>query len=141
MHCDNPACVDACPTGATWKDGETGIVMQDGEACIGCGACARACPYDARTLLAEGPAYRVDFPVGAVEAPIHKANTMEKCTLCPHRVSEGRDPACVEGCPARACYFGDLNDPESAASELLATREYATLLPESGAGANVYYLA
>ena len=140
-HCDNPSCVEACPTGATWKDAETGIVMQDSEACIGCGACVEGCPFGARELVEGEPAYRVDFPVGDKNAPLHKANTVEKCTFCLHRVTEGREPACVEGCPARACFFGDLDDPAGKVNELLAAREYTTLLPEGGLGANVYYLA
>ncbi len=124
MHCDNPACVEACPVGATWKDEETGVVMQDPETCVGCGACVQACPYQARTLLEEEPVWRVDFPVGAVNAPLE----------------EGREPACVEGCPARALTFGDLNDPDSRASQLLSERAYETLLPDAGTNPNTYYL-
>ena len=140
MHCDNPSCVEVCPVGATWKDEETGVVMQDPETCIGCGACTEACPYQARTLLDEEPVWRVDFPVGAVNAPEHRAGTVEKCTLCSHRLEEGREPACVEGCPARALVFGDLNDQGSKASQLLAERAYETLLPDAGTGPNTYYL-
>ena len=140
MHCDNPACVEACPVGATWKDEETGVVMQDPETCVGCGACVQASPYQARTLLEEEPVWRVDFPVGAVNAPEHRAGTVEKCTLCNHRLEEGREPACVEGCPARALTFGDLNDPDSRASQLLSERAYETLLPDAGTNPNTYYL-
>ena len=140
MHCDSPSCVAACPVGATWKDEQTGVVMQDVEACIGCGACVEACPYQARTLLDEEPVWRVDFPVGAVNAPEHRAGTVEKCTLCSHRLEDGRDPACVEGCPARALTFGDLNDPDSKVSQLLASRAHETLLPDAGTDPNTYYL-
>ncbi|MBR2835741.1 MAG: 4Fe-4S dicluster domain-containing protein [Coriobacteriales bacterium] len=140
-HCDNAPCVEVCPTGATFKDEETGIVMQDIETCIGCGSCLTACPYEGvRTLLEDEPMWRVDFPVGAVEAPAHIAGKVEKCNMCAHRIAKGDVPACVEGCPARAMFFGDLNDPESKVSELLATREYYVLQPEAGTNPNVYYL-
>ncbi len=141
MHCDDAPCVEVCPVGATYKDDETGIVMQDVETCIGCQACIAACPYDVRSYLEEEPAYRVDFPVGAVNAPTHKAGTVEKCTMCAHRdLAGGAVPACVEGCPARAMHFGDLNDPASEISKLLAERTYEVLKPEAGTGPNVYYL-
>lgn len=141
-HCDNPACVAACPTGATYKDEATGIVMQNTEECIGCQSCIEACPYEGvRTYVDGDPVSALDFPVGSVEAPVHLANTVEKCTMCHHRVSQGRVPACVEGCPARARVFGDLDDPESEISKLLAEREYTQLLPEEGTGPNVFYLS
>ena len=69
-----------------------------------------------------------------------RAGTVEKCTLCNHRLEEGREPACVEGCPARALTFGDLNDPDSRASQLLSERAYETLLPDAGTSPNTYYL-
>ena len=141
-HCDDPACVAACPTGATYKDEETGIVMQNTEECIGCQSCIEACPYEGvRTYIDGDPIAALDFPVGSVEAPAHLANTVEKCTMCYHRVAQGRVPACVEGCPARARVFGDLDDPESEISKLLAEREYTQLLPEEGTGPNVFYLS
>ena len=46
QHCENPACEAACPTGATSKDPETGIVSVDSELCIGCESCIKACPYE-----------------------------------------------------------------------------------------------
>ena len=93
-HCDNPACVAACPTGATYKDEATGIVMQNTEECIGCQSCIEACPYEGvRTYVDGDPVSALDFPVGSVEAPVHLANTVEKCTMCYHRVSQGRVPA------------------------------------------------
>ena len=141
-HCDNPACVAACPTGATYKDEATGIVMQNTEECIGCQSCIEACPYEGvRTYVDGDPVSALDFPVGSVGAPVHLANTVEKCTMCYHRVSQGRVPACVEGCPARARVFGDLDDPESEISKLLAEREYTQLLPEESTGPNVFYLS
>ena len=78
--------------------------------------------------------------MGVVNAPEHRAGTVEKCTLCNHRLEEGREPACVEGYPARALTFGDLNDPDSRASQLLSERAYETLLPDAGTSPNTYYL-
>lgn len=141
-HCDEPACVEVCPTGATYKDEETGIVMQDTETCIGCRSCLSACPYTGvRTFIDGTPQAVLDWPVGSMEAPVHVENTVEKCILCYYRVAEDKLPACVEGCPARARYFGDLNDPESEVSKLLAQREYTQMLPEEGTEPNIYYLS
>lgn len=71
--------------------------------------------------------------MGVVNAPEHRAGTVEKCTLCNHRLEEGREPA-------RALTFGDLNDPDSRASQLLSERAYETLLPDAGTNPNTYYL-
>ena len=57
-HCDNPACVENCPTGAMQKDAETGLVNSNPEVCIGCGTCQKSCPYDAPRIDAE----LVDLP-------------------------------------------------------------------------------
>ena len=57
-----------------------------------------------------------------------------------NRIQKGREPACVEGCTASACFFGDLDDPESIVSKKLAARESFTLLPEAGTAPQVYYL-
>lgn len=134
-----------CPTGATAKDEETGIVTQDTETCIGCQSCIEACPYQAvgagvRTYLEAEPEFLVGFPVGNSEAPTHVKNTVEKCNLCYQRISEGDLPACVEGCPTLAMTFGDLNDPESDISKLVAERECEQLLVDSGTGPCMYYL-
>ncbi|MBG0791035.1 MAG: 4Fe-4S dicluster domain-containing protein [Desulfovibrionaceae bacterium] len=99
MHCDNPTCVDACPTGATYKDPETGEVVIDDDLCIGCGNCIPACPYHAR--------FR--------NAAKRKA---DKCNYCPERRAAGLPPACVDTCPTKARVFGDVNDPESEAGRL-----------------------
>lgn len=145
QHCDVPACVEACPAGATYKDEETGIVVQDTEKCIGCRSCIEACPYQAhgagvRTFLADEPEFLVGFPVGNENAPTHKAVTVEKCNLCFSRTSNGGVPACVEGCPTLAMTFGDLNDPNSEISKLLAERDSEQILPDAGTGSNMYYL-
>jgi molybdopterin-containing oxidoreductase family iron-sulfur binding subunit len=146
MHCDMPACVEVCPTGATYKDEESGIVMQNTEECIGCRSCMEACPYmtigqGVRVFLSEEPEYLVGFPVGNEQAPQHNVQTVEKCNLCYTRVTNGGVPACVEGCPTYAMTFGDLNDPDSDISKLLQEREYETLNPgDTSTGPNIYYL-
>lgn len=99
MHCENPTCVTACPTGATYKDKETGEVVINEGLCIGCGNCIPACPYDAR--------FR--------NAVTRKA---DKCNYCPERRAAGIPPACVDTCPTKARVFGDINDPKSAAGIL-----------------------
>lgn len=141
QHCDNPACVAACPTGATYKDPETGIVRQDYEACIGCQMCVSACPYPGvRTFNAEEPKYAMGFATGDLDIPAHKVNVVEKCTFCYQRIAKGEVPACMDLCPARARFWGDLDDPESEISQILASRDYEQLLAEQGTQPNVYFL-
>lgn len=141
QHCDNPACVKVCPVAATWKDEETGIVMQDYDRCIGCRMCMGACPYTGvRSFNWDEPAHYADFAIGDAEASTHQKHTVEKCILCAHRVAKGEQPACVNDCIGRARKFGDFDDPESEVSKLIASREYVQLLPEKGTKPSVYYL-
>jgi molybdopterin-containing oxidoreductase family iron-sulfur binding subunit len=141
QHCENPACVRVCPVGATYKREEDGVVFQDYDKCIGCRMCMAACPYSGVRLFNwEEPQYAIDFPVGAAEAPAHQKHVVEKCTLCSHRIAKNGIPACAEVCPARARFFGDLDDPASEVARLVATREYKQLLPEQGTDPSVYYL-
>lgn len=140
QHCEKPACLGVCASGAIEKR-DDGIVVQDLEKCIGCKLCLEACPYDGvRTLLEGDPVYYTDFAMGGIGAPDHLANTVEKCTLCVHRVDAGQQPFCVEVCPGRARVFGDLDDPESDISKLLASREHHQLQTEDGTGPSLYYL-
>ena len=119
LHCDTPACVTVCPTGASYKRAEDGIVLVDEDKCIGCKLCSWACPYGAREY-------------SAVEG------VMKKCTLCVDRIynenlpEAEREPACVQVCPTRARHFGDLGDPESKVSKLVAERGGVALMPELG---------
>lgn len=120
-HCENPACVHNCPTGAMRKDPETGIVWVDQSVCIGCGYCAMVCPYVAPSM--------------------DDANhVMSKCTFCKDRVAKGEVPYCVDGCPANARIFGDLNDPDSDVSKVIAKKHGVQYKQETGTEPSVYYL-
>ena len=127
LHCETPDCVTVCPTGASYKRAEDGIVLVDHALCIGCGLCAWACPYGAREM---------DEDEGV----------MKKCTLCIDRIynetipEAQRQPACVLTCPTKARHFGDLGDPDSAVSKLVAERGGYGLMPELGYGPVNRYL-
>lgn len=140
QHCENPACLRVCPTGATYKD-DKGRVEIDYDKCIGCRMCMGACPYSARTFNWEEPAYAVDFPLGDFDAPKHVAGAVEKCTFCANRLARGEEPACMEHCPGRARYWGDLDDPGSDVSRAIAGRPTVRLLEDKGTEPSVYYLA
>ena len=119
LHCDNAACVTVCPTGASYKRSEDGIVLVDHDKCIGCKLCSWACPYGNREY---------DEHVGV----------MKKCTLCVDKIynknlaEEDRVPACVAACPSKARHFGDFADPNSTVSKLTRERGGYDLAPESG---------
>ncbi len=119
LHCETPDCVTVCPTGASYKRAEDGIVLVNPDTCIGCKLCSWACPYGAREFDEDD-------------------GVMKKCTLCVDRVYNetldpaDRQPACVRACPTGARAFGDLGDPESAVSKLVAEREGEALLPQLG---------
>ncbi len=119
LHCETPDCVTVCPTGASYKRAEDGIVLVDEDKCIGCKLCSWACPYGAREYS-------------------EVRGVMQKCTLCVDRIYNDsfeeidRQPACVMACPTRARHFGDLGDPDSAVSKLVAGREGYDLMPEMG---------
>ena len=108
-----------CPTGASYKRAEDGIVLVDYDKCIGCKYCAWACPYGVRELDEQ-----------------HKV--MKKCTLCVDRIYDAalpeaeRKPACVMACPTNARLFGDIHDPDSEVS--IAIREQRRLCADAGVG-------
>ncbi len=141
QHCENPACVKVCPVGATYKDPETGVVRQDYDKCIGCRMCMSACPYTGvRSFNWEEPQYHMDYAVGSKDIPEHQKHTVEKCTFCYHRTSQGIEPACMHLCVGRARFWGDLDDPNSEVSQLIAKRNYKRLLDDRGTEPSVYYL-
>jgi Fe-S-cluster-containing dehydrogenase component len=119
MQCDDAACVTVCPTGASYKREEDGIVLIDQDKCMGCNLCAWACPYGARELD-------------------QQQGVMKKCTLCVDRIYDEalpeaeRQPACVLTCPTSSRIFGDFDDPESEVSKLTLERGGKALMPELG---------
>ncbi len=117
LHCEEPPCVPVCPTGASYKRAEDGIVLVDYDKCIGCKYCAWACPYGAREIDEE-------------------RQVMTKCTLCVDRIYDekldkaDRQPACVKACPTGARLFGDVKDPDSEVSKAIRERGGYSLMPE-----------
>jgi Fe-S-cluster-containing dehydrogenase component/formate-dependent nitrite reductase membrane component NrfD len=119
-HCANPPCVRICPTGAMYQR-DDGIVEFDNSVCIGCKGCMQACPYDAIHIDPE-------------------TNTAAKCHYCAHRVEVGREPACVVVCPEHAIIAGDMDDPESEISRVLAKEKVTVRKPEQGTSPKLFYI-
>jgi molybdopterin-containing oxidoreductase family iron-sulfur binding subunit len=65
---------------------------------------------------------------------------VEKCNFCVSRIDNGLKPACVENCPNTAMVFGDINDPESEISRLIATKNPRRIRPDLGSKPKVYYI-
>lgn len=140
QHCENPACLKVCPTGATYKD-EQGRVEIDYDRCIGCRMCMAACPFNARVFNWEDPQRDGDFNWGDARVPVRTRGVMEKCTLCKERTDAGEEPMCVVCCPTHARVFGDLDDPNSELAQLRATKgkNVHILLEEKGTKPQVFY--
>ncbi|MGH3472673.1 MAG: 4Fe-4S dicluster domain-containing protein [Nocardioidaceae bacterium] len=119
-HCTDAPCIQICPTNALFKRPD-GIVDFDNELCIGCKACMQACPYDA---------IYID----------KSTNTAAKCNFCAHRVDNGLEPACVTVCPTHSIWVGDLDDPASGISRLVADNQTQVRAPEQNTGPNVHYI-
>ena len=134
QHCENPPCVDVCPTGASFKR-KDGIVLVDKHICIGCRYCMMACPYKARSFIHE------DLEDQLPWAPRGKG-TVESCTLCVQRVDNDGTPACVEACSAdnhNALIFGDLHDANSEISRELKKYDSIELRADLGLNTGVRY--
>lgn len=120
-QCEDAVCVTNCPVEATYKI-ENGITVIDPEKCIGCRYCIASCPYGVRYINPD-------------------TNTADKCDFCRHRVEQGLVPACVQTCVGTARIFGDLNDPSSEISKVLATTPTQVLHPEAGTNPRVFYIS
>jgi tetrathionate reductase subunit B len=134
QHCEHPPCVDVCPTGASFKRAD-GIVLVDKHICIGCRYCMMACPYKARSFVHEATTDQKPY------AP-RGMGTVEACTLCVHRVDEGRIPACVEACSKdghQALVFGDLKDSNSDIRKRLAAASSTQLRADLKLNTGVRY--
>ncbi len=123
MHCDNPTCVRACPTGATYKDEKDGTVRVNKALCIGCGSCIPACPYGAR--------YR---------HPEEKK--VDKCDFCEKRRARGELPACVVTCPTKARTFGNRHDNKSELARLMKRNKVVQVVNrQTDTRPNIYYIS
>lgn len=138
QHCENPACMKVCPTGATYKD-DKGCVEINYDKCIGCRMCMAACPYEARVFNWQDAERDPDFDYGDARVSRRPKGVAEKCTLCKERTDEGEEPMCVKVCPARARVFGDLEDPTSNIAQVVRDKHAGKLLPEMGTRPQLYY--
>lgn len=118
-QCDKPPCVQVCPVGATFKTPD-GVILVDGDYCIGCRYCIQACPYGARYL----------HPITRVA---------DKCTFCYHRVVKGLSPACVEACPTQARIFGEVKKKASPLARFIRMNNLSVLKPALNTEPKVYY--
>src|SRR5688572_12335886 len=118
-HCENAPCVTICPTGALFHR-DNGIVDFDTASCIGCKSCMNACPYDALYI---DPA----------------DHTAQKCNFCAHRVEVGLQPSCVVVCPTQSIVAGDLDDPSSRISRMIAANDVVVRAPEQGTRPKLFY--
>ena len=93
-----------------------------------------------RTLLDTDPEYYLDVVMGEFDAPTHKVGTVEKCTFCHNLIDRGEVPACMQLCPGRARYWGDLDDPNSEVSKVIASHNATQLRASKGTSPCVFYL-
>jgi len=136
-HCEDPPCALACPVAATYQR-EDGIVICDQHRCIGCRYCLIACPYNARYFY-----FKEDEDWPNQDRPRSSHGVTHSCTFCVHRLDRGGTPACVEKCQeigAGALTVGDLNDPESEISKLIAENDVKAIREDLGTKPKVFYI-
>jgi len=141
FQCDNPPCVKACPTKATWREPD-GIVVVDYDWCIGCRYCMAACPYWGRRFNWNTP----EIPTEEITTKQHYLGNrqrvrgmMEKCTFCIQRSRKGKMTACVEACPTGARVFGNLLDPDSEIRFVLENKKVYRLKEDLGTEPKFWY--
>ena len=118
-HCADSPCEQVCPVGATFRSPD-GVVLVDKKYCLGCRYCVQACPYGCRYI---DP----------------RTNTVDKCTLCYHRITKGMTTACAENCPTGARKLGDLKNPKDPIHDFLRQNKVQVLKPQMGTGPKLYY--
>ena len=118
-HCSDSPCVQVCPVGATFVSPD-GVVLVDKTYCLGCRYCVQACPYGCRFI---DP----------------RTETVDKCTLCYHRITKGLTTACCESCPTGARQLADLKDPKDPVHEFLRNNAVQVLKPQMATGSKVFY--
>lgn len=118
-QCDDAPCMAICPTSALFR-APNGVVDFQDDDCIGCKSCMNACPYDALYINPE-------------------TNTAHKCNMCNHRLEVGLEPSCQIVCPTEAIKIGDLDDPASEISRIIARDDVAVRSPEQNTKPKVYY--
>ena len=118
-HCVHSPCVQVCPVGATFAStAPSGLV--DASYCLGCRYCVQACPYGCRYLHPD-------------------TRTVDKCTLCYHRITQGLTTACCENCPTGARQLVDFKNPKDPVHEFLRLNKVQVLKPYMATGAKLYY--
>jgi Fe-S-cluster-containing dehydrogenase component len=156
FHCDNPPCTKVCPVRATYLDQE-GIVSQIFPQCIGCRYCMAACPYTVKSFNWYKPKWPKEMSQALnPDVSARPAGIVEKCTFCIHRLQKAKEqaaaenrelkegnyiPACMESCPTKAIFFGDLDDTNSKVASLIRSPRAFRLLEELGTEPKVYYLS
>ena len=118
-HCAHSPCVQVCPVGATFESPD-GVVLVDKSYCLGCRYCVQACPYGCRFI---DP----------------RTETVDKCSLCYHRITKGLTTACCETCPTGARTLADLKDPKDPIHAFLRDHKVQVLKPQMATGSKMYY--
>jgi Fe-S-cluster-containing dehydrogenase component len=145
-HCDNPPCVRVCPTKATFRREQDGIVMMDYHRCIGCRFCMAACPFGSRSMNWRDP--RPFIREINPEFPTRTRGVVEKCNFCVERLAKGQIPACVEACREASrkagedpvLIFGDMEDPNSEVRGLVQSQHTIRRKAHLGTMPQVFYI-
>ena len=118
-HCVDSPCVQVCPVGATFISPD-GVVLVDESYCLGCRYCVQACPYGCRYLHPE-------------------KETVDKCNLCYHRITQGLTTACCENCPTGARQLVDFKNPQDPIHEYMKHNKIQVLKPSMATDPKVKY--